>query len=302
MENELSVASHSQLIDVRGTGWSKAALGYFGIPPEWFLGPSLSPRRLGPVRGIPELRGVSAVQVPGHDTACAFAAMPACAEGTDLYLSSGTWSLLGIENATPLLGAGALGARVSNERMGDGTYRPLKSCLGLWLLERVVLEFRSRPETPGAWRRLIAAASRARPPSRLLELSDKALFNPRSMRAAIDAHLGRRGAPPPRDLAGYTRLICDSLGKGHADAVAVFERLAGKAFKRILVVGGGSRNRLLCQATSDASGLPVASFSLEGAATGNIAAQLVALGAVRDHAAFRDAFSRQLRAEDFLPR
>jgi rhamnulokinase len=301
MENELSISSHSQLIDVHGTGWSRGALEFFGIPRSWFGAPALSPRRLGPVKGLPELRGVAAVLAPGHDTACAFAAMPAAADGTDLYLSSGTWSLLGFESDVPLLGPDALGARVSNERMGDGRHRPLKSCLGLWLLERIVPEFSSRPETPAAWRRLIAAAARARPPARLLDLSDSGLFNPRSMRAAIDRHLERRGVRPPGDLAGYTRLICASLGRGHADAAAVFERLAGRSFKRILIVGGGSQNRLLCQATADAAGIAVASFSLEGAAVGNIAAQLVALGAVRDHAQFRSVLSRQLVATEFRP-
>ena len=301
MENEFSVSSHSQLIDVHGTGWSRGALDFFGIPRSWFARPALSPRRLGRVTGVPELRGVASVLVPGHDTACAFAAMPAAPDGSDLYLSSGTWSLMGFESAVPLLGPGALEARVSNERMGDGRHRPLKSCLGLWLLERIVPEFSSRPETPGAWRRLIAAAALARAPARLLDLSDPGLFNPRSMRSAIDRHLERRGGRPPRDLAGYARLVCASLARGHADAARVLERLSGRSFRRIIIVGGGSQNRLLCQATADASGVPVASFSLEGAAVGNIAAQLVALGAVKDHAEFRAAHSRQLAATEFTP-
>ncbi len=112
--------------------------------------------------------------------------MPAAADGTDLYLSSGTWSLLGFESDVPLVGSGALGVGVSNERMGDGRYRPLRSCLGLWLLESILPEFSSRPGTAGAWRRLIGAAARARAPARLLDLSDSTLFNPRSMRSAID--------------------------------------------------------------------------------------------------------------------
>ena len=301
MENEFSMSSHSQLMDVHGRDWSKAALDFFGIPAAWFTRPALSPRRLGRVTGIPELRGVASILVPGHDTACAFAAMPAATDGTDLYLSSGTWSLLGFESDVPLVGSGALGAGVSNERMGDGRYRPLRSCLGLWLLESILPEFSSRPGTAGAWRRLIGAAARARAPAVLLNLSDSTLFNPRSMRSAIDRQLRRRGARPPGDLAGYTRLICDSLGSGHADAVKVFERLAGRSFKRILIVGGGSQNRLLCQTTADAAGIPLASFSLEGSAVGNIAAQLVALGAVEDHAAFRAVLSRQLKAAEFRP-
>jgi rhamnulokinase len=122
------------------------------------------------------------------------------------------------------------------------------------------------------------------------------------MRHAIDAQLAGRGAKPPRDIAGYVRLICASLAAGHADAAGALRRLSGKSFQRILMVGGGSQNRLLCQATADASGLPVASYALEGAAVGNVAAQLVALGEVRDNAAFRRIYSRQLKAAEYYPR
>jgi rhamnulokinase len=301
MVNELSMTSHSQLLDVHSRDWSPAAFRYFGIPPSWFRKPMRSPARLGPVLGIPELKGVVSALVPGHDTACAFAAMPAAADGSDLYLSTGTWSLLGFESDRPVLGPEALELRISNERMGDGTYRPLKSCLGLWLLERILVDFSLRPKSASAWRLLIAAAARAPAPAALLDLNDSGLFNPPSMRAAIDAQLRRSRARPPRDLVGYVRLICSSLGLGHAKAAQSIGRLADRKFRRILAVGGGSQNRLLCQATADAAGLPVDSYSLEGAAVGNLAAQLLALGAVADNAAFRRTYSRQLRKTSYLP-
>lgn len=302
MVNELSIASHSQLIDVHGSDWSDSALKYFGVPRRWFGTAIFSPRRLGPVAGIAELKGVLSVLVPGHDTACAFAAMPAAADGSDIFLSSGTWSLVGIESDVPLLGPGALEARVSNERAGDSRYRPLISCLGLWLLERVLPSFSSRPSTASGWNRLVAAARRAPAPADLLDLTDATLFNPANMRAAIDAQLRRRGAGAPLDLPGYVRLICASLGNGHADAVHSLERLAGRGFRRIVIVGGGSQNRLLCQATADASGIPVASYVLEGAAVGNIASQLIALGEVSGIAAFRERYAQQLAQVAYLPR
>jgi rhamnulokinase len=302
MENELSVASHSQLLDVRGTDWSREALAYFGVPRNWFSTPARSPGRLGPVSGVPGLEGVHAIRVPGHDTACAYAAMPAASDGSDLFLSSGTWSLLGFESDVPVAGPGALAARISNERSGDGGYRPLRSCLGLWLLERTLPHFSSRPSSASQWRSLVAASRREPRPAALVDVSDPALFNPEDMRAAIDTHLRSRGARPPRSLAGYVRLICDSIGRGHADSARVLGEQAGRRFGRILMVGGGSRNTALCQATSDASGIPVVSLALEGAAVGNLASQLVALGAVKDLATFRGRLSSGLRKTHYTPR
>lgn len=302
MVNELSVCSHSQLLDVNGRDWSGPALRYFGIPTRWLGKPSLSPRLLGPVKGLRELGGVQSVLVPGHDTACAFAAMPAAADGSDLYLSSGTWSLLGFESPRPIVTEFARGARISNERMGDGSYRPLRSCLGLWLLERSLPSFAARPASAAAWERLIASAERRPKPGVTVDVGDPALFNPPDMKAAIDAQLRRRGSRPPGDLTGYVRLITESVARGHADSVRIFERAADRGFKRIIMVGGGSRNRLLCAATADASGLPVASYSLEGAVVGNVASQLVALGAVRGLPEFRGQLARQLKATHYSPR
>jgi rhamnulokinase len=122
------------------------------------------------------------------------------------------------------------------------------------------------------------------------------------MRAAIDAQLRSRKGTPPKDLAGYLRLICDSLGRGHAQVKQSLETMMDRKFKRILVVGGGSRNKLMCQATADAAGIPVVSFNLEGTAVGNIASQLIALGEVKNLAEFRRQLERGLARADYTPR
>lgn len=323
MENEISFASTTQLLDVHGKDWSRATLDHFHIPANWFTTPILANTVLGPVTGLPELKGVKVVAVPGHDTAAAYDAMPANPAGGDLYISSGTWSLVGFESDTPVLGAGALAARISNERIGDGRYRPLTNVIGLWLLEGTLKEFAARPKNDKEWGKLIKAAGQLpstvggalRPdstsasrsksghkaPPTDLDCTDPAFVNPTSMKAAIDAQLKKRKLPLPRNLAGYVRLICDSLGQGHADAIRNFEQLAGRKFQRILIVGGGSKNRLLCQATADASGLPVHAFTLEGTAVGNIASQLIGLKAVKNLKTFREHFSKQIKATIYQP-
>ncbi len=307
MENELTIASTSQLLDVHSTGWSPEALKYFRLPPQWFSTPIRSGTKLGRVRaelaaGLPALAGAQVIAVPGHDTACAYDAMPAAPDGNDLYLSSGTWSLVGFESDTPVLGAEALAARISNERIGDGRYRPLTNVIGLWLLEGIMKDFASRPTGDKEWAALITAAEKLPAPAALLDVGDPAFANPPSMKAAIDAQLRRRKLRAPSHLAGYTRLICASLGRGHADAMRNFERLAGRTFKRILIVGGGSKNRLLCQATADEARVPVVSFALEGTAVGNLASQLVALRAVQDLATFRRHLGATLKQTVYRPR
>lgn len=301
MENEISIASTSQLLDVHSPDWSRPALDHFHIPAHWFSTPVLANTRLGPVTGIPELRTAQVIAVPGHDTACAYDAMPADPAGNDLYISSGTWSLVGFESSRPVLGPEALAARISNERTGDGRFRPLTNVIGLWLLEQTLRDFASRPKGDREWAALIAAARKLPAPARLLDVTDGAFVNPPSMRAAIDAQLRAHRLRPPANLAGYTRLICDSLGRGHADALRNFERLAGRRFHRILMVGGGAKNSLLCQATADAAGIPVVAFSIEGAAIGNLASQLIALRAVKNLAEFRAKSARHLESTTYTP-
>ena len=302
MENELTIASTTQLLDVHSTDWSGAALKHFRLPPQWFSPPILSGTRLGKVKDFPELAGTEVIAVPGHDTAAAYDAMPASPDGTDLFLSSGTWPLVGFESDTPILGADALAARISNERIGDGRYRPLTNVIGLWLLEGIMKDFATRPTGDKEWAALITAAEKLPAPAALLDVVDPAFTNPPSMKAAIDAQLKKRKLAAPKNLAGYTRLICASLGRGHADAMRAFEKMGGKKFRRILIVGGGSKNRLLCQATADEAGLPVVSFALEGTAVGNIASQLIALGAVKDLATFRRLLGARLAKKIYHPR
>ncbi len=301
MGNEISFASTTQLLDVHGMDWSRATLDHFHLPANWFTTPILANTVLGPVTGVPGLKDVKVVAVPGHDTAAAYDAMPANPAGGDLYISSGTWSLVGFESDTPVLGREALAARISNERIGDGRYRPLTNVIGLWLIEQTLKDFAARPTNDTEWTKLINLSSKLPAPRSLLNCTDPAFVNPASMRAVIDAQLKRRKLPRPKNLAGYVRLICDSLGQGHADALCAFERLAGRKFQRILIVGGGSKNRLLCQATADASGLPVHAFTLEGTAVGNIASQLIGLRAVRSLKIFREHFSKQIKATIYQP-
>ena len=298
--SDLSIASTSQLLDLHGTDFHPEALEHFGIPAGILPTPEKAGRKLGPIQRE-DLASVEVILAPGHDTGAAFEAMPSKAGQRDLYISCGTWSLSGFVSDTPMASPEALARGISNERTGDGRYRPLRNLLGLWLLEQTLPHLGKKPETDREWDELISAAEKEPVPREVLDIEDQRFFNPRNMKEAIDQQLTERQLPIPSTTAGYVRLIIESLAAGQATVAKSFEEMTGQTFDRILIVGGGSRNRLLCQRTADHSGHPVISYELEGTATGNIGCQLVSLGAFPDSASFRQALSRQLKGQKYSP-
>ena len=299
MVNEFSVASSSQLLDVQGDDYAPGAMEYFQVPAHWLQKPERAGRVLGPVRGIDGVRDLRVSLVPGHDTSCAFEAIP----GTDrdMIVSSGTWILMGARTPHALTGEDAFTLGISNERCGDAGYRPCKNLMGLWLLEQLLPQFRERPQSDAEWSALITAAEQATPPKECLDTSDRSLFNPPNMKEAIDAQLQARSLPVPTSLPEYTRLICDSLARSMADTAERYSKIAGISYERMVMVGGGSKNRLLCQRTADFTGMPVVSYSLEGTAVGNMAYQLLALGAVDSLHDCREIIRRGINEKIYQP-
>lgn len=299
--NEISIVSTTQLLDVHSNGLSREALSYFGVPDGWLAAPCLAGASLGPVREIEGLTSVQTILVPGHDTSCAFEAVPA--GSASLIVSSGTWLLLGAILDRPLLGEEARLSAISNERCGNGGYRPLRIMIGLWLLEQILPAFAERPKTEAEWSSLIEAAEERPAPPILLSTEDRArLFNPRRMKDAIDSQLQEKGGQPPTDLPGYVRLICDSLASTMAETSRQFERLSGRAFEEIIIVGGGGKNRLLCQRTADYAGKPVVSYNLEATSVGNMGYQLLALGKIDSLADFHHRIRPGLSPKVYQPK
>jgi len=297
----LAIASTTQLLGVDSGDWSEKALRHFKLPSKWFLSPTAASTCLGKVRDIPQLRTTEVVLVPGHDTACAFESFPSSPEHRDLFISTGTWSLIGFKSDSALTSEAALAAGICNERAGDGRYRPLTNIVGMWLLEKTLEDFDAKPTSDSGWNDLINAAASLPEPVHLLDVADAAFVNPGSMRKAIDGHLQQQDCPPPAGLVDYVRLICASLGHGHARAMESFAQLSDQPFDRILMVGGGAKNKLLCQATADAAGVPVVSLEVEGAALGNIGSQLIALGALASFEDFRTKIIHPLDSTRYAP-
>jgi rhamnulokinase len=292
---ELTNASTTGLLDVRTRTWAGGLAKRLGIRPG-LLPPLREPGDvIGPL--LPEVAdetGLAAetpvVAVGSHDTASAVAAVPA---GTDrfAYISCGTWSLVGMELPAPVLTAAGRAANFTNEAGLDGTVRYLRNVMGLWLLQESLRSWGS-PSLPDLLPDLLRAAEQV-PPFRSLVNPDAPEFlPPGDMPARIAASCAATGQPVPETHPEYVRCILDSLALGHRAAVRTAAELSGRDVEVVHLVGGGSRNELLCRLTADACGLPVVAGPVEATALGNILVQARAHGVVRDLPAMRALVAR----------
>ena len=280
---EVTNASTTQLLDARTRTWSADLTRRLGIRLE-LLPPLRQPGDLvggllaGPAAetGLP--CGLPLRVAASHDTASAVVGTPADRDSF-AFISCGTWSLVGMELPAPVLSAASLQANFTNEAGLDGTTRFLRNVMGLWLLQESVRDWTSSGQEVSL-EVLLASAGREPPLRFVVDASDPAFTAPGEMPARIAAACRASGQPVPVTQAEITRCILDSLALGHRRAVLDAQRLSGRAADVVHIVGGGARDALLCQLTSDACGLPVIAGPAEATAIGNILVQARALGAI----------------------
>ena len=276
---EYTNASTTQLVDVRTRTWADDLFERLALPRE--LMPELVPpgTPLGVLDGrLQRELGTGPVRVTAtatHDTASAVAGTPLPPGWA--YISSGTWSLVGVEREAPLLGEAVARANFTNEGGAFGTIRFLKNVMGLWILESCRREWESagRPSDLAA---LLQAAAALEDSPGVVFPDDPRFFNPKSMTAEIQAALVATRQPVRDEPAQLTRVILDSLALRYASVVGTIESLTGERVPGIHVVGGGCRNEYLNQATADAAGRPVLAGPVEATATGNLLLQAIAGG------------------------
>ncbi len=252
---ELTNASTTQLLDARAQSWADGLIRAAGLPGRLF--PPL--RRPGSIIGVlrrePGLPAVPVIAVGSHDTASAVVAVPA--EGRDFgYISSGTWSLVGMELDAPVLTEASRAANFTNEAGVDGTVRYLRNVMGLWLLQESVRGWAGAGppvDLPG----LLGAAAQQPPLVTVVDPDDPVFLPPGDMPARIAVAARRTGQPVPDGPAALVRCILDSLALAYRRALRQVQELSGRQIAVVHVVGGGSRNDLLLQLTADACGLPV---------------------------------------------
>ena len=277
---ERTNASTTGLLDGHGN-WNDALLARLGLPR------SICPRlvdpgvRVGPLRAsvaseIGAVHRPEVVTVGSHDTASAVVAVP-MTDAHAAYISSGTWSLVGVELAAPVRSSAGRAANFTNEGGVDGRVRYLRNVMGLWLLSESLRSW-DRAGTPGDLATLLTQAAAAPAPSVVFDVDDDRFLPPGDMPARIRAWYREHGAAEPTTSVAIVRAIVQSLAAAYARTLRLAGELGGIDIRVVHIVGGGSRNALLCQLTADQTGLPVLAGPVEATAIGNVLVQARAQG------------------------
>lgn len=301
---EYTEAATTPLYNLRARRWSRETMSSFGIPSHIFREVVFPGAVLGPLRASvqSDLGFASAfpcIAVASHDTASAVAAIPDL-DDESIFLSSGTWSLIGVPVATPNLSDEAFSGGFTNEGAADGTILLMKNLTGLWILQECVRIW----EAAGKhyeWAELERAAAVAAPFCSFIDPADNAFHSPTDMTAAVSSFCTRTGQPVPQSPGDFARCVFESLSFAYREAVEDLERITGRSLNTIRLVGGGCLNRFLCQMTADASGRMVVAGPIEAAALGNAMAQAVATGELSSLVDGRAAMRSSIELQWFEP-
>lgn len=283
-------------------GWDQTLVAATGLPSG--LLPDLRDPgdRLGTL--LPALGGdVPVTLVGSHDTASAVVAVPAT-DPDFAYISSGTWSLVGVELDAPVLTDAARAANCTNEGGVDGRIRFLKNVSGLWLLSESVRTWERGGERIDL-EALLASAAAVTAPVPVFDVADESFTAPGDMPSRIAAWCTAHGLSAPASRAEFARSILESLASAYASTLETIVAVTGKDVRQVHIVGGGSQNRLLCQLTADRTGLPVLAGPVEATALGNVLVQARAVGLAglggASLEALRDVVARTVEPVRYTP-
>ena len=299
MVTEYTIASTGQLVDAQKRRLDPELLQAVGLTEEHFGRFVYPGEKIGvlteEVQRITGLGAVPVIAVAGHDTGSAVAAVPAV-NPNFAYLSSGTWSLMGVETPHPVINAETEKLNFTNEGGVEGSIRLLKNICGMWLLERCRLNWgnTSYPE-------LIAEANACQAFRSLINPDDPCFANPADMENTIREYARKTGQPMPETRGQVVRCIFESLALRYRQVLENLRSLAPNPIDTLHVIGGGSRNDLLNQFTANAIGIPVIAGPSEATAMGNILMQSIAAGQADSVAAMRQNISKSIPLKRYEP-
>jgi rhamnulokinase len=301
---EFTIASTTQLTDPNKRDWCLPVLDAFGLPSSIFpeiveAGTSLAPldkslaAKTGLSPQIPVIAGAS------HDTAAAVAAVPAL-EDDWAYLSSGTWSLMGMELNEPIISKESLEANFANEGGVFGTIRFLKNIIGLWPIQEC-RRYWQQTGQQHSYQQLEQLALEAGPVNAWLDLNDERFFKPGNMPEKVVTFLKETKQDYKSEVGWICRCILESLAYKYRETIRLMESVTGRTIRVLHIVGGGTQNKLLSQLTADATGKKVISGPVEGTIAGNIGMQAICTGMLKDLNHLREMIARSFTLEKYHP-
>ena len=302
-KSEYTNVTTSMLFDPVAMDWDWETIERLGLPKHIFT----QVDRAGQLRGClrPELaQELDLNQAPfaavgTHDTASAVAAIPG--SGSFAFCSSGTWSLFGVETDKPLLSEDVRKANFSNEGTIQGGFRPLKNIMGLWLIQECRRDWIKRTGKDISWNEIVKEAEQAEPFRTIIDPDYGEFFSGGDMIRKVQDYCRKVGQPIPETVGQIARAIYESLALKYRWALEHLENIKGMRLDQLNIVGGGIQNRLLNQMVADSLNRPVVTGPIEGAAMGNLLAQAMALGDIRDIDELRQIVRNSEPVETWTP-
>jgi len=297
-------ASVTQLMDARQKKWSLEILQKLGIP-ERIMPKIVSPGTIMGKLTLPLTRSLKINQAPivavgSHDTASAFAAAPVEDIDTSLIISSGTWSLVGKLIPEPITTKEAKAFNFSNEG-GIGNIRFLKNCMGSWLIQELRKIWKVEDGREMSWDEIVGLVHKATPFSGYIDPDDPTFYNPHNMEDAIKEYLKKSRQNVPEQRGNLLRIVYESLALKYRIVNEAITKVTGKKNNNVHIIGGGSKNELLNQFTSDATGLKVIAGPEEATALGNIMVQALGLGIISSLEKGQDLIKKTFSIREYMP-
>ena len=296
--NEYTNATTTGLVNAKEKTWDYELIDRLGYPKRLFGDLHMPGETLGSLRPeIAEKVGFDCrVVLPAtHDTASAVAAAPM--DDDSVYISSGTWSLIGVESTEPITNEESRTLNLTNEGGVEHRFRYLKNSMGLWMIQEVRRELGDK----FSYAQLAEMAKDAESFNSVVNTESPEYLSPESMIAAIRAECKKTGQLVPEIPAEIAACIFKSLAQGYKNALAELEKMTGRNFKRICIVGGGCKNEYLNELTAHATGLAVSAGPSEATALGNIAVQMIASGAVSNIGEARGIIKESFHINEISP-
>lgn len=292
-KNEYTNATTTALVNAYDKSWDAAILKAIDIPQSIFSPLSMPGTEIGGFSDkIKAEIGFDAkvLFAPSHDTASAFLAVPA-KDDNAVYLSSGTWSLLGVENKQPITTDESLAANFTNEGGYDYRFRYLKNIMGLWMVQSVRRETAGKP----SYAYLEEEARKASAFKSIVDANDEVFLNPPSMIEAVQEFCKKTNQIVPQTTGEIMQCVYQSLAASYASAINTLQTITGKKYTSINIVGGGSKDGYLNLLTAKATGLPVTAGPTEATALGNLLSQMIATGELKDITQARHTISESFK-------